>query len=138
MRGGGVAPLRNGVINANKSRFLFAECTGIRKPQAHPLHPPPRSAPALRAKKDDEDIFFFNYYASEYISASGEYHRGTSIKLEVSPARVKLRTLTQLGLYISCQHYSEHNSESKESRIIPEYDSDKNLPIPGFCLRGRE
>ena len=26
--GGGVAPLRNGVTNANKSRFLFAEYTG--------------------------------------------------------------------------------------------------------------
>ena len=58
--GGGVAPLRNGVTNANKSRFF-----GIRKPQvisggggsAHPLHPPPRSAPALWSKKDD-DIFF--------------------------------------------------------------------------------
>ena len=50
---GGGAPLRNGVTNTNKSHFLaeyqlYKKTVGhLRGGGAHPLHPPPRSAPVL-------------------------------------------------------------------------------------------
>ena len=56
----GDAPLMNGVTNTDKPHFfaeyqLCKKAVGHLKEGAHPLHPPPRSAPALVEKSESMD-----------------------------------------------------------------------------------